>query len=74
MKKNTRFTAIVLVLLMAGGALLSCGDSTGPVEQDGQQDNIAVTETETVTETEELRDSHKLDLDALDFGGEELVS
>lgn len=72
MKKNTRFIATFLVLLMAGGTLLSCGDSS---EQDSQQTNSSVTETETAKETVETeppRTQHGLNLEALDFGEDTL--
>jgi len=70
-------TALLLALLLAANTLLSCGSETAE-ETEIPYDPADAEQTEPVAETEpkteETRAQHSLDLEALDFGGEEVHS
>ncbi len=79
MKKHIRILSVLTAMLMAGSALVSCAGGKTASPEEKQNDPVtadpvedgAVPETE---EAEETRPRHGLDLDALDFGGDELHS
>lgn len=79
MKKHIRILSLLTALLMTGSALVSCAGEKVPSSEEKQNEPVTPDPVEDSTapeteEAEETRPRHGLDLDALDFGGDELHS
>ena len=78
MKTKTRFAALLLAVLMTAGPLVSCGEAP---EKNGEnpsggaaQNDLNAENPEASPAADETRPPLSLDVSALDFGREELVS